>query len=52
MINASFNNISFKASPEEINSLKQVCNKLSKNENKNFLQESFDLADINGKVFI
>lgn len=52
MINASFNNISFKATPEEINSLKQVCNKLAKNENKNLVQESFDLADINGKVFI
>lgn len=52
MIPASFNNISFKATPEEINSLKQICNRLAKDENKNLVQESFDLADINGKVFI
>lgn len=48
----SANSVSFKASANEIKSLENICKNLSKNLDNSCYEESFDIAEINGKAHI
>ena len=52
MINASFNCLSFKATPEELKSIKQACDNMAKKNNMGVTEESFDVAEIDGRFII
>jgi len=52
MSNTSLNNISFKATPTEIKSIKKIFNNFEENPSNTINEQSFDVAEINGKAYI